>query len=506
VKKKEEIVIIGSGIGGLITGAILAKEGYKITILEKNKQIGGCLQIFVRNRHIFNSSVHYIGGVEKGQNLYKIFHYLGIMDKLELEKLDHFAAEKIVFPNDEKEYNIAQGYPDFIKTLVADFPEEENAIREYAGVMQNISDKFSVFNTGEDEFFEKTKYLEINTKEYIDSLTGNKKLRSVLAGNNLVYAGVSTKTPLFVHALVANSYIESAWVFKKGSSQIAKLLAKVITEHGGTIKKNRTVIRLKEKDGVLKYAETATGEIYEGNYFISNIHPVKTLEITDSEIIRKVYKNRINSLENSTSIFTLNIIFKPNKFKYINSNFCCFLTDNVWDNMNYDEDKWPLSYTLFSTKSQKNPEFAESATVMVYMKYEEVKKWENTYNVVNAAEDRGNDYEKFKTGKAELLIDVMNDKFPDLRDAIQSYYTCTPLTYRDYMGTNDGSIYGILKDCKAPFQNMISTRTKIKNLLLVGQNITIHGVHGVAMSSVVTCGTFINLPDLLKKIEAAQHE
>lgn len=170
MNKKEEIIIIGSGIGGLISGAILAKEGYKITVLEKNKQIGGCLQIFVRNRHIFNSSVHYIGGIDKGQNLYKIFHYLGIMDKLEVEKLDEMAAEKIAFHGDDKEYNIAQGYPNFIKSLVDDFPEEENAIIEYANVMRTISDKFSVFNTGEDEFFEKAKYLEIDTKAYIDTL------------------------------------------------------------------------------------------------------------------------------------------------------------------------------------------------------------------------------------------------------------------------------------------------------------------------------------------------
>jgi all-trans-retinol 13,14-reductase len=42
-------------------------------------------------------------------------------------------------------------------------------------------------------------------------------------------------------------------------------------------------------------------------------------------------------------------------------------------------------------------------------------------------------------------------KFPNIReDSIQSIYTCTPLTFKDYMGTNDGSIYGIVKDCNAP--------------------------------------------------------
>ncbi len=52
---KPKVVIVGSGIGGLICGAILAKEGFDITVLEMNKQIGGTLQTYVRERHIFDS-------------------------------------------------------------------------------------------------------------------------------------------------------------------------------------------------------------------------------------------------------------------------------------------------------------------------------------------------------------------------------------------------------------------------------------------------------------------
>lgn len=504
MKTREKIVIIGSGIGGLICGAILAKEGYKVTVLEKNKQIGGCLQIFVRNKHIFNSSVHYIGGVSKGQNLYKIFKYLGIMDKLEIEKMDESAVERVVFYGIDKEYHIAQGYPNFIKTLVADFPEEEKAILDYAETIRHISSKFSLFDSLENDFFEKSKYLEIDTKEFIESITNNERLQKVLVGNNLIYAGIGGKTPLFVHALVTNSYIESAWIFKKGSSQIAKLLAKTITENGGIIRKNKTVKYLKEQDKLIKYAETADGEMYHADHFISNIHPVKTMEISNSEVIRKVYRNRINSLENTTSIFSLNIIFKSKSFQYIPSNYCCFTQDKVWDCMNYEDEEWPTSYTLFCNRSQKDPEFAETATVMVYMKYEEVKNWESTYNVINSPEERGEEYEAFKRRKAEILLNSIEIKFPNIRDSIQSYYTCSPLTYRDYMGTNDGAIYGILKDCKASLQNMVSTRTRIRNLLLVGQNITIHGIHGVAMSSIISCGTFVGLSYLVKKIEDAQ--
>ena len=83
-----DIVILGSGMGGLVCGDILSREGYSVCVLEKNKQIGGCLQTYVREKMIFDSGVHYLGGLEKGQNLYQIFQYLGIMDKLKLKRME----------------------------------------------------------------------------------------------------------------------------------------------------------------------------------------------------------------------------------------------------------------------------------------------------------------------------------------------------------------------------------------------------------------------------------
>ena len=98
----QKVVIIGSGIGGLMCGAILAKAGYSVTILEMNKQIGGTLQTYVRERHIFDSGVHYVGGLDKGQTLYKIFDYLGIMQDLKIVKMDVAAFDKICFHSNRK--------------------------------------------------------------------------------------------------------------------------------------------------------------------------------------------------------------------------------------------------------------------------------------------------------------------------------------------------------------------------------------------------------------------
>ena len=138
-----DVLIIGSGMGGLVCGAILSKEGYKVCVVEKNKQLGGCLQTYVRDRVIFDSGVHYLGGLEKGQNLYQIFKYLGLMDQLKLQKMDEDVFDKIVIDNDDKEYDYAQGYDNFISKLVADFPEEEKGdhaiLRKDQGSMWSVS-------------------------------------------------------------------------------------------------------------------------------------------------------------------------------------------------------------------------------------------------------------------------------------------------------------------------------------------------------------------------------
>ncbi|TEB40776.1 all-trans-retinol 13,14-reductase, partial [Flavobacterium circumlabens] len=109
---------------GLVSSIILAKEGYSVCVLEKNNQYGGNLQTFVRDKTIFDTGIHYIGGLNEGQNLYKYFKYLGIIDHLNLKKLDENGFDMISFEDDTTEYPHAQGYDNFVKQLENYFPEE----------------------------------------------------------------------------------------------------------------------------------------------------------------------------------------------------------------------------------------------------------------------------------------------------------------------------------------------------------------------------------------------
>ena len=220
--EKFDVIIIGAGIGGLIAANFLVMKGYKVCVLEKNKQIGGALQVYVRNRVIFDTGVHYLGGLDPGQNLYQIFKYIDILDKLKLKRMPDI-FDTIIIGDDEKEYKMAQGYERFIEVLSADFPGEEKAIRSYCDKVREICFKFPLYNLRSGgSYEEKAEVMSLNAKDSIASFTSNKKLQAVLGGNNLLYAGQPQKTPFYVHALILNSYIESSWKCMDGGSQISK--------------------------------------------------------------------------------------------------------------------------------------------------------------------------------------------------------------------------------------------------------------------------------------------
>ena len=502
--KQFDVVIIGSGLGGLACGTILAKEGYKVCILEKNKQIGGTLQTFVRDRVIFDSGVHYVGGLDNGQNLNTLFRYLGIMDKLKLRKLDEDVFDAVIFDDDPKVYRYAQGYENFIRTLTAEFPEEEEAVRKYCDGIRDVCSKFPLYNLRSGDYFEKVGVLEIDTQTFIESLTTNKKLQNVLAGTSLLYAGVPYKTPLYVHALVINSYIESSWRFVDGGSQIARGLSAEITSRGGVLLKHKEVRKLKEEGGKIVYAETKDGEKFFGDIFISNVHPAQTIDMTESDMLKKAIRSRIKSLDNSVSTFYVNVVLKKRTLKYVNHNYYYFADNDAWCVLNYNQENWPRGYAMFFTASSRDDdEYAEAVTLMTYMRYEEVAKWAHTFNTVSNEESRGEDYEAFKRAKAEKLFDLVEKRFPGFRSGIQSYYSATPLSVRDYIGTADGSLYGIVKDYREPLKTFISPRTKIPNLYLTGQNLNLHGVLGVTVSAVLTCSEILGIDYIINKIRSA---
>ena len=500
MKNHYDVVIVGSGLGGLVSAIILAKEGLRVCVLEKNNQFGGNLQTFVRDKTIFDTGIHYIGGLDKGQNLYKFFNYIGIIDQLKLKKLDENAFDIISFGDSNQEFPHAQGYTNFVEQLLPFFPNEKEALEAYIQKIKTTCDAFPLYNLKSEGQYD-TAVLEQNAKEIIDAYTDDETLKAVLGGTNFLYAGQAEKSPFYVHALIANSYMQSAWRCINGGSQITKQLLKQLKKYGGEYYKRKEVVTFDVIDNNVTQIVLSDQSTLTAKQFISNIDPKTTLKMVGEHHFKKANYNRIQNLEPGIGAFSLYVVFKPKTFRYRNQNYYHFKNNNeVWNASNYTDTDWPKSFMASFNITKEDEEWAEGMSFLTYMNYSDVLPWENTFNTVVKESDRGETYEQFKQRKTDQFLAEIEKKFPGISDCIQSVHSATPLSFRDYIGGNNGNMYGYEKDHNFPMKSYIGAKTKINNLYLTGQSINMHGVLGVTIGAVMTCSEIIGKEYLLNKI------
>lgn len=504
--KEYDFVIIGSGLGGLACAYILTSEGYSVVVLEKNNQIGGSMQVFSRNKSVFETGVHYIGSLDKGENLYQFFKYFQLLDKLKLRRLDDDGFDVIRF-KDGKEYRYSQGYDRFLENLCEEFPHEREAITKYCDDIQKMCTMFPLYNLEVDEsqsYLQNTDLLEINAYQYFKELTDNERLQNVLAGSNPLYAGVKESSPFYVHALIMNSYITGSYRPIDGSSQIAIQMSKSIRKLGGKVIKRALVVGANyHDDGRVKEVVLDSGEKFQAKNFISNIHPLVTIDLFDEKRFLKAYKKRLAKLENSISSFTVHLAFKKDSFEYPNYNVYQYNIDNVWDALDYDLETWPQAILISCSPMSKNENYAGSMSILTYMNDKETEQWNSTFNTVKDKKERGELYKKWKRKKEELVIKQVEKKYPDIRSKIIGVYSSSPLTFRDYIGGYNGSMYGLEKDSNSFIRSHIHTKTRIPNLYLTGQNVGLHGVLGVTITAFLTCFNFVDKHKIIQKVRNA---
>jgi all-trans-retinol 13,14-reductase len=495
---KYDFVIIGGGIGGLICGSLLSKEGFKVCILEKHYTIGGGLHVFKKHNTVFETGIHYVSGFLPEQVLAKLFSYLNVLDGIKLKELDSDAFDIMHIGEDNQKYKLGSGEENFIKGLSECFPHEHENLKRYIRSVKDLSKKFYLFNLEPrvNDIFSMDDELIQPVGKYIDQFFTDEKLKSILAWNNSLYAGIYDKTPAFVHILITRFYLEGASRFVDGPQKLADSMADLIKATGGELFTSCEVSHIEVQDKEVKSIKTSDGRIFVAENYISAIHPATTLEMIDPGQIQKSYRNRISSLKNTTSVFTLFITFKEKSFPYLNYNYYYTSSyDSIWKATQYTVDTWPNGLMLLTPPTSGNNLFAEKMIVNSIMNFDDVKQWETT-----KTGDRGEEYLEFKRQCTRKIMTILKNIFPGIEDAVKYISASTPLTVRDYTGSKFGSLYGIEKDCNNLIHSHIVPRTKIKNLYLTGQNINLHGIIGVALSAILTAGEFVGTNSLIDKI------
>jgi all-trans-retinol 13,14-reductase len=492
---KKQVVIIGSGLGGLACGVILAKNGYNVTVLEQGTQVGGCLQCFQRRGAKFETGMHFIGSAAEGQTLDRLMQYLEMKQDVSLSPLDPTGYEVIALGGEE--YRFANGRRAFIDQMATRFPQQRENLERYFELVERVAAASSLHSMkhAETDAAINTQYLLRSVNEVIDEVITDPLLANVLVGDLPLYAAERDKTPFATHAFITDFYNQSAYRVVGGSDHIATSLSATIQRYGGQVLTRQKATKIVCNDTQAVGVETDRGEYFAADYIISDAHPVRTLELVDSRMIRPAYRSRINATAQTPGGFSVYLEFKEDTLPYMNYNLYGYHTESPWGCERYDEASWPKGLLYMHFCQEPSPRYAKTGVVISYMQMKDVERWKNT-----RTGHRGNDYEDFKQAKAERLLHVLEQLRPGTMAAIKHYYTSTPLTYRDYTGTEDGGMYGIARDIRLGAANRVSHRTRIPNLYLTGQNINSHGMLGVMVGCIVTCSEFLTAERIYQQI------
>ncbi len=472
------IGIIGAGLGGLECGYLLAQKGFEVFILEKNAQIGGSLQSFVRNGLRFDTGFHYVGGLAEGELLNQLFAQFDLL-KLPWHQLDTDCFDEVFWNG--KSYGFANGYENFAENLSEKFPGQRDALRKYVDFLQKSQTSLSDLSS------DGSKVAELMARPaypYLQEVFADELLRDVVAGTSLKMELRAESLPLYIYSQINGSFIQSAWRLKGGGQQIADSLARDIQSFGGQVLTKKQVTGFTERDGSLVGIDCADGEHFECDAVISDIHPTALLAMLPEGIVRNHYKQRISGLANSFGVFTVNLSLKEGAVAYRNRNLFVHENADLWGLRAADDRIQSVGVHFAVPESGR---FASNIDLFFPMQWSEVARWAGS-----SVGRRGDDYERFKQRKAEEAIRFVLPYIPDLQGNILKIHTSSPLTYRDYTATSEGSAYGIRKDCEHLAVTMIPTRTPVPNLFFTGQNVNFHGVLGVTITSLLTVRQFLS--------------
>lgn len=501
---KNNVVIIGGGLGGLFCGAILAKEGLHVTVLEKNATIGGGLQTFTRFGEVFDTGMHVVGGLQPGGNIWRICRYLGIEDKIRVRDVDADCADSLYFAEDHRYYTIAKGRDSFVNTLAKDFPHERENLLRYVDALYALTEELDLFylRPAQTGIITHSADFMIAADDFIAKYIGDRKLRSVVAYMNPLYGGRGGQTPAYVHALISVLYINGASRFVGGSSRFANLLADVIRQHGGEMIAGDGVewieCEMRNAEGrkkAVKYVRTRSGCQYEADWYISDIHPCTLLTLMDEHTFPKAFRDRMNEIPNSYSAFSLYIKMKDGRFPYINhSEYYTTRYDGIW-NFCREASAWPMGFLLMTPPEENQGPWSTKVLVTAPMQFDMVRQWENT-----TVGKRGPEYEQWKQQRTDELLTMVEELHPGFCDAIEAVNASSPLTIRDFYGVKEGSCCGFSKDCNNLALTELPVVTKVCNLLLTGQNNNLHGFCGVPLTAITTCEVILGQNAVLSKL------
>jgi all-trans-retinol 13,14-reductase len=515
-----DAVIIGSGMGGLTTAALLSEMGWKVCVLEQHYTAGGYTHSYERNGYVWDPGVHYIGDVGAETRTRKMFDFVS-EGNLKWAPMDD---EYDRFYVGDKVFCAKAGKQEFRDNLVKTFPGEAGAIDRYLQLLDKASKATRalglerVLPAWQRKLLwpflrlAKPSWVFRNTYDVLSELTDNQDLIAVLCGQ-WGDMGLPPKRSVFmVHAMIARHYLYGGYYPIGGSWQIANSIIPKIQKAGGEVFTYASVEEILVKQGKVTGVRMADGHRIECDCVVSSAGIHNTLgKLLPEDVVAKAgYKKHLTSVQPSFAHLGVYIglkhtaeeldIPKTNFWIYPGNDYDAAVENFIAD----PEAEFPVVYISFP--SAKDPSYQDNhpgtATIEIVAPapFEWFEKWQgSTWG------KRGEDYEAYKQKLGERLMEYLYDKLPQVKGKVDYYEVSTPQSTNWFSAYQFGELYGLDHTAERMQQNWLGPRTPIKGLWLTGQDTLTCGVTGAMMAGMLTTTAMVGMrkiSPLLRRINA----
>ena len=495
-----QAIVIGSGAGGLSSALSLSRSGFSVLLLEAMPSFGGYLNPFSRKSYKFDTGLHYLGQLDKGEPFWSLLETLGIIDKVRFIELDPEGFERFVFG--DYEFRLCKGKQRFKEELLKAFPKEERGLTKFLEVSDKILKAMQASTSKEGGFLEMLwfllkhpvmlKYSRAPYQKLLDEVTSDNRLQAVLAGYSGTYGLPPERASIILPIQVLNHFLNGAYYPQGGSGAFRDAFLDALRNHGTEMKKNARVVRI-DKKGKEFSVEIESGEKYTARVVISNADPAITLgKLIDPQIVPSKIRKKVQLLRPSEGAF----------YAFIGTDLdlpSLGITDaNIHHHEDFDVNRLyeimtapTLQETVpnyfITSPSVKDPQGGHAppgrhvVEILTYISYSVFEKWANSPSM-----RRGEEYEALKRKIGERLVKAAERYIPNLSEHLDHVEYATPLSNEYWVNVVKGGNYGpeMTPDQMGP--GRFSTFTAgIEGLFLVGAGTMSGGIMPCVESGVL---------------------